>query len=214
MDFLIDDTCRDPASRREYSLSGNLISTACFIILLVTSLFILISKNWRFTIIALVIQYVGVFGLVSLIWPLTLAAVKLIVGWMVCSIFSTARIQELRDEENAEELSGNLFKIISASLIWVFVFILAPELVKLIGIPIDIARGSLLLIGIGFIQIGMNRDPMKIIIGLLTILAGFEILYAFLEASILVTGLLALVNLGIAFIGSIILTIPNAEESI
>jgi hypothetical protein len=60
----------------------------------------------------------------------------------------------------------------------------------------------------------MNRDPMKIIIGLLTILAGFEILYAFLEASILVTGLLALVNLGIAFIGSIILTIPNAEESI
>ncbi len=214
MDILVDDPRRDPAWRRKYSLSGNLFSTGCLVILLVTSLIILLSNNWRMIILALVFQYVGVFGLVSLIWPLTLAAVKLIVGWMACSIFSTARVLEMRDNDNGEELSGNLFKIISASLIWVFVFILSPELASLIGIPIDIARGSLLLIGIGFIQIGMNQDPLKIIIGLLTVLAGFEILYAFLEASILVTGLLALVNLGIAFIGSIILTQPNMEESI
>jgi len=214
LDILVDDPRRYPASRRKYSLSGNLLSTACLVILLVTSLIILISKNWRITILALVFQYVGVFGLVSLIWPLTLAAVKLIVGWMACSIFSTASILEMREAETEDELSGNLFKIISASLIWVFVLILSPELARLISIPIDIARGSLLLMGIGFIQIGMNQDPMKIIIGLLTVLAGFEILYAFLEASILVTGLLALVNLGIAFIGSIILTLPNMEESI
>lgn len=183
-------------------------------VLMATSLFILISHNWRFTVIAFAIQYVGVFGLIAVIWPFSMAAVKVIVGWMACSVLSAASNLESSKVESEHPMSEYILRTIAAGLIWVFTFTLAPTLVDWIAIPLNLAQGSVLLLGMGMVQTGMTRDPMKIIIGLLTLLSGFEILYSHLEASILVTGLLAAVNLGIAFIGSIILTAPSSEGSI
>jgi hypothetical protein len=50
-------------------------------------------------------------------------------------------------------------------------------------------------------------------LGLLTVLSGFEILYAAVESSILITGLLAAVTLGLAVVGAYLLTAPTMEES-
>jgi hypothetical protein len=49
------------------------------------------------------------------------------------------------------------------------------------------------------------------VIGLLTVLAGFEILYAAVESSILVTALLAVVNLGLALAGAFFLNTAQEE---
>jgi hypothetical protein len=46
----------------------------------------------------------------------------------------------------------------------------------------------------------------------MTILSGFEILYATVEGSILVAALLAIINLGLALVGSYLLIASNAEE--
>ncbi|MCJ7623785.1 MAG: hypothetical protein MUO76_09800, partial [Anaerolineaceae bacterium] len=73
--------------------------------------------------------------------------------------------------------------------------------------------GGLILIGIGLLHLGMTTRPSRVIIGLLTFLSGFEILYAVIERSILVAGLLALVNLALALIGSYLLAAPTLEES-
>jgi len=50
-------------------------------------------------------------------------------------------------------------------------------------------------------------------LGLLTVLGGFEVLYAVVETSILVTGLLAMANLGIALVGAYLLSVPELEVS-
>jgi hypothetical protein len=45
----------------------------------------------------------------------------------------------------------------------------------------------------------------------LTYLSGFEVLYATVESSILVTGILVVVNLGIALVGGYLLVAPLLE---
>jgi hypothetical protein len=54
---------------------------------------------------------------------------------------------------------------------------------------------------------------MRVIVGLLTVLSGFEIIYAAIESSVLVTGLLAGVNLGLALVGAYLLISPKMEPS-
>ena len=50
------------------------------------------------------------------------------------------------------------------------------------------------------------------IYALLTILAGFEILYAAVEGSILVAALLAVINLGLGLVGAYLLNASAVEE--
>jgi hypothetical protein len=47
----------------------------------------------------------------------------------------------------------------------------------------------------------------------MTVLAGFEILYATVEGSILVAALLAVINLGLALVGAYLLIASNAEQA-
>jgi len=69
-----------------------------------------------------------------------------------------------------------------------------------------------ILLGVGLLQLGISRSPLRIIIGLLTVLSGFEILYAGVENSTLVTVLLAVVTLGLAIGGAYVLTPMKTEE--
>jgi hypothetical protein len=60
--------------------------------------------------------------------------------------------------------------------------------------------------------LSLTSDPLRVIIGLLTSLSGFEIIYAAVETSTLVTGLLAGVNLGLALVGAYLLIAPTMEN--
>jgi hypothetical protein len=83
----------------------------------------------------------------------------------------------------------------------------------LLMISTPIRWGSFILIGIGLLQLSLSSNPLRVIIGLLTALSGFEILYAVIESSILVMGLLAGVNLGLALVGAYLLIAPTMEGS-
>ena len=48
----------------------------------ITSTCLLVVRNWRVLPILLGIQYVGVFVLVGTSWPIEMAVVKLVVGWL------------------------------------------------------------------------------------------------------------------------------------
>jgi len=52
-----------------------------------------------------------------------------------------------------------------------------------------------------------------VIVGLLTVLAGFEIMYAAVESSALVTALLAVVNLGLALAGAYFMNVNQEKPS-
>jgi hypothetical protein len=60
-------------------------------------------------------------------------------------------------------------------------------------------------------QVGLGSSVFRSLVGLLILLSGFEIIYAAVELSILVAGLLAMLTLGVALIGSYLMQAPGAE---
>jgi hypothetical protein len=203
------------------------------LIVALASLVLLITSDWRINILALSLQYVGVFFLVGISWPLGMAAVKLIAGWMSGAVLGMAVISipgrnlRSRNEGPAADVlepqaeittpggylpASPIFRLLTAVLVGLAVLSLAPELARLApGIEIEQATGGLILIGMGLLQLGLTAQPLRTILGLLTVLSGFEILYAAVEDSTLVAGLLAAVNLGLALIGAYLLLTPEME---
>jgi hypothetical protein len=73
------------------------------------------------------------------------------------------------------------------------------------------AWSGLFLIGIGVLQVGLSSTMFRNAIGLLTLLSGFEILYAAVETSILIAGLLAIFSLGVALAAAYLMNAARME---
>lgn len=174
---------------------------------------LLLARSWRFRIAGLAIQYIGTFWLVALSWPLGLAVIKLVVGWMAAAILGLSGVNFLTRRARRWPTEW-LFWGLALLLVIFSVSTLAPRLETWFprGHPAQI-WGSLLLIGIGLLNLGASSLGLRVIVSLLTVLSGFEILYAVVERSTLVAGLLSIVTLGIALAGSYLLnnTPPEAE---
>jgi hypothetical protein len=176
---------------------------------------LLISRDWRQNIILLAIQYIGVFLLVAQSWPIEMAIVKMVAGWMTGAILGIAMIstpQAWQDEEQSWP-SGRIFRLLASGLVLLTVFSIAPQVQSWVpGVSLEMAWGGLILMGMGILNLGLTEQPLRISIGLLTFLSGFEIFYAAVETSTLVAGLLAAVELGIALAGAYLLIALTMEE--
>lgn len=189
-------------------------SFAAVLLLLATSLTLLLAQNWRWSIIALALQYIGVFWLVGLSWPLGLAVVKLVTGWMAGAIVGASQPAADLAEERFRSSSGVVFRFIAALMLVALVLIAGPRLSRWVPAEASILTGGLLLIGLGLLHLGMTTRPLRVILGLLTALSGFEILYAVLEQSVMVAGLTSGVTLGLALVGAylMIASTPPVED--
>lgn len=179
------------------------------VILMVSSTGMLLSRDWRLSLGLLGLQYIGVLWLTALYWPISMAAIKLVTGWMVIATLGITQLGSGRVAPLAEEFwsQGQLFRLIASGLILMIVVALTPRAVEIIpGIRLEVISGGLVLIGMGLLHLGISAQPLRIILGLLTALSGFEIIYAALESSLLVAGLLAVVDLGLSLTGAYILT--------
>ena len=182
-----------------------------------TGIILLVSPDWRVSLAALAVQYFGVFVLVSMSWPLEMAIVKLVTGWMVCAVLALAKTGAPgRYIEEQGTIMIVLFRLLAAGLVGLVVASTAPRiLVWIPEITIEQLLGGWVLIGLGLLHLGLTSSTLRVILGLLTVLAGFEILYAAVETSVLVAGLLAAVSLGLALVGAYLLVVPSlvaAEE--
>jgi hypothetical protein len=102
----------------------------------------------------------------------------------------------------------------AAGLVALAVLSLAPKAASWVpGVNPSQLIGGAFLIGMGLLHLGLTSQPMRVVIGLMTVLSGFEILYAVVEASTLVAGLLAVINLGLALAGAYLLVSPTMEET-
>jgi hypothetical protein len=118
------------------------------------------------------------------------------------------------DEPNLRDLdrTGVAFRIFAALLVLLVVLGAAPRLSAWAApIGINQAWAALVLMGMGLLQIGLSGSVFPALLGLLTLLSGFEILYAAVEVSTLVAGLQALITLGIALVGAYLLNAPTME---
>ena len=186
------------------------------ILVTLTSTYILISKDWRFCIGAMAVQYIGVFLLVDASWPVEMAVAKMVAGWMAGAILGIA-MTSTPDTWGESEKSikfGPVFRILSAVILALTITSLvlhSGTWLSMISLPIR--WGSFILISLGLLQLSLSSHPLRVIIGLLTSLSGFEIIYAAIETSTLVTGLLAGVNLGLALVGAYLLIAPTMESN-
>ena len=196
----------------------------------ITSILLITSIDWRFRLGLLAVQYLGAFFIITLSWPLSMAVSKLIAGWMAAAVLGMALIgslgESLRPTKSRPQHSiqnwpfrtvqirpSSIFYFFAAVLVGGFTISISATVKSWLPLlsEINILAG-LLLIGMGILQLGLRVDTLSAILGLLTVLTGFEIIYSGLERSTLVAGLLATITLGLALVGAYLLLSPQIEE--
>ena len=194
------------------------------VLVAVTAAGILISQTWRWVTALLMIQYAGIFVLAGISWSLQMALTKLIAGLVAGVILWIALAGiEAKDAKGQAirpplfpaqvELSGKLFRLIAASLVGLVIVSGSAIIVQwLPGLAREQILGSTILIGLGLLHLGFTSEPFRVVIGLLTVTAGFEIAYAGIEVSALVQGLLAVVTLGLGLVGAYLVLSPTMER--
>ncbi len=193
----------------------NIISWAAVGLILVASAGLLISRDWRWSMSLLAVQYVAVAWLVAQHWLLGMASVKLVTGWMATAALGMTRLGISTQESELESVlpRGRWFRIFLAGIVALLTAASAPRIEAVIpGLGLQVIAGGLILAGMGMLHLGITSEILRVIIGLLTLLSGFEILYAGVESSILVAALLAVVNLGLALAGSYLMAAKASSE--
>ncbi|MEW6400407.1 MAG: hypothetical protein AB1649_01335 [Chloroflexota bacterium] len=193
-----------------------IVSWIAVVVILLASCGLIISRDWRWSMGLLAIQYIAAAWLVARHWPLGMASVKLVTGWMATAALGMTRLSTPAEQSDAATVlpRGRWFQIFLAGIVALLTAASAPAVEAAIpGLGLQVVAGGLLLAGMGLVHLGITSEILRVILGLLTLLSGFEVLYAGLESSILVAGLLALVNLGLALAGSYLMMANASAET-
>jgi len=171
-----------------------------------------LGRSWRWRLGGLALQYLGLFWLVQPHWSWNTAAVVLISGWMTTVVLAiTLASTTMPTIERGAWSEGRVFRFLITLLVVLVSFALALRVAPWLRIGLPAAWGGLLLGGTGLLLLGLSQRELEIVLGLLTMLIGFETLYANLEASILVVALLTFISLGMALAAAYLLSLPPQE---
>ena len=181
-----------------------------------TGALLILSDNRRLLLATLAVQYVFVAWLVSLSLPLQVAAAKLVAGLLASAIIAVALANvgwtdQLLTPETIP--SSMIFRAIAICLVLLAAVGLGGDIWSALPKISTVASyGATFLIAMGLLQLGFQEESVKVGIGLLTIISGFEIAYTTIEPSLAVMALLAAVHLGIAVVVSYLLIIGSGEK--
>ena len=198
--------------------------------LFITATVILLGRDWRSLILALLIQYILVGLILARLVRPDIATLKVMIGAFICPIlFLSARqvafvpassawhraatgsaqqwwqtLPQLlptfikgADRRRKPAATGFVFRVFVA-LIMMLTAILVSRSVLLPGLPPSVNTAVFWLILAGLTTLILTEDPIKAGHGLFTALTGFDIFYAVVEGSLLLTGLWGVINLLIA----------------
>lgn len=185
------------------------------IVIVITAIGLLLTRDWRWSIVLLAIQYLAMFVLTLQHWPLGMASVKVVAGWMSATILGMTRSGIAMEEMDEEYMwpRGRLFRLFAASIVVLIVRAVTPSVDTIMADPgFAVTGGSLLLVGLGLLHLGITGNILRVTIGLMTILSGFEVIYSAVEGSVLVAALLAVINLGLALVGAYLMVASSAQE--
>jgi hypothetical protein len=188
-------------------------------IIILASAALAIVRDWRWMLGFLAALYLAAFILTIQHWPLGMSVVKLVTGWMATAALGMTHLglSQPTEEKQPFLVEGSAFRLFGAAIAILIGVSAGPRIEELIpGIGLPVVIGGIVLIGTGLLRLGMTSDILRVVIGLFSVLSGFEILYAAVESSILVAALLAVANLGLALAGSYLLihssTVDVEEE--
>jgi len=192
---------------------GAIAREAAVLGLFVTGTLIVLVRDWRITLLALLGQYVLVGVILSRLVLPEIALIKVLIGALICpmlylaarqsgwGIFSLPQTLE-RSPRRGQSENGGLavfrvglsFRVLTVTLVLVFAIVI-NNTYPLPGIPPDVGLGSYWLMLTGLLVLMLTEEPLKAGPGLLTALSGFELLYTPLEFSLTVVFLWAVVIL-------------------
>ncbi|HEY5984172.1 MAG TPA: hypothetical protein VIU38_11945 [Anaerolineales bacterium] len=176
----------------------------------------LVARDWRWNLGLVAAQYLGAAVLAAAHWPVGMAAALLVTGWMSIAALgmTLSSLPVLHPQIERSWPQGLAFRLFMAGTIFVLAGGLAPRADAFVpGIEASVVAGTVLLVGIGFLELGTSDQILRIILGLLTVLTGFEVFYAAVEGSILVVGMLSTAILGLGLTGAHLLNLSQPEES-
>lgn len=192
----------------------SILAWVAVVVIVITSVGLLIVRDWRIGIILLAVQYLAMFLLLLSHLPLGMASVKVVTGWMCSAILGMTR-SDLKEEEAEESLwpRGRLFSLFAATMVGLIVAGATPSVNEIMAdAGVAVTAGGLLLTGLGLLHLGITSQVLRVTQGLLTVITGFEIIYSTVESSALVVALLVVINLGLALVGSYLMIASQPRE--
>jgi hypothetical protein len=187
----------------------NWINLVPLILTALAGFVLVVSDRWQTLIISLGAIYLLAFSIFVQYLPFTFSLAKLITGLMALIILGLAKYKKETSEE-IKPKSAIIFRIAALTFLYLLIGLSTKAISVSISIPFEIVMCSLSILVCGILQLGMTQKPFNVMIAILTFFLGFEIIYSVGESSLLVSGLMAVVNLLIAMVGSYI--IGNAPE--
>jgi hypothetical protein len=177
----------------------------------VSALLILVEvRSIRLALLA--IQYLIVALLCALALPLSVALVKWVAGLMSCGILALtfSRMAGPSDPPLQEVVpAGRWFRLLSILLVAsASVGLGRTDWLGVPGIEPAANLGASLLMGLGLLQIGLSQARLRVGVGLMTLISGFEIAYCVVEPSLAVLALLGSIHIGLAMVISYLLIAP------
>lgn len=180
-----------------------IINTIYIAFSIVISGAILALSDWRLRLLGLAFAQLIGFILILQIWPIALASVKLISGWMAVVVLSAtmaATSSETSDQKFT--ISANVFKLMLAAFSWVAIAAVADNLISWLPISFTNLFVGLVFLFCGIFFMSLFTKINDIAVGLLIFLSGFDIIYSSLEGSALVTGIYALIVILVSLVCS------------
>lgn len=181
-----------------------LAGTPAVVGLFLTALIIFLTSDWRLSLTALLVQYILIGLLLTRFIQPEVALVKILVGVLVVPIlYLSARQMQQPGGADATEESGPQF--LGLQLGWdagplgfplrfLAVLLVALVLVRLLSVyrlPMvssNVALVTLWLGSMGLIGLVLSGGPLRVALALMTILAGFDLVYSILEPSLAIVG--------------------------
>lgn len=184
--------------------------------LFATGALIVLVRDWRITLLALLGQYVMVGVILSRLVLPEIALIKVLIGALICPMLYLAARQSgwslflltealeplprggyAENDGPAVFRVGLSFRVLAVTLVLVLAIVI-NQTYPLPLVPPDVGLGCYWLILTGLLVLMLTEEPLKAGPGLLTAIAGFELLYTPLELSLTVVFLWAVVNLLLA----------------
>lgn len=180
------------------------------VLIVITAFALIVVDRPGIQIAILAVQYAAVAWLSSLALPSQVAAVKVVAGMITCGVLALTVAGSRREDETG---SGRAFRVIAAILIMgAAIGIGRTNWMRIPDIQPEAIMAAAILLSMGLLQLGLFRDPLRVCIGIITLLSGFEIAYAVIEPSLAILALLASVHIGLAMVVSYLTLVTRPDR--
>jgi len=178
---------------------------------------LLVLQRWQVHAVGMALLYFFSALLHTRVIRPEVALVKLLIGWMIAfTLYLTGRhLDGLRSARpavgEADVVERPRFQLAADTPLRVLILLVTPLIAQagalrfpLTPVPPDIGLACYLLGMGGLFLMGLSEDPFRSGLGLLTFLAGFDLLFSALEPSLVVAGLMGaagfLIALAVTFL--------------